>query len=288
MSRLNVQKTYKVFIGGQFPRTESGRYYPLSDKKGKLIANMCLCSRKDVKLAVVAARKAQQGWAAKTAYNRSQILYRMAEMLETRGQAFVEELVLLGVSRKNALAEVQKSVDVLVYYAGWCDKYQAVFSSVNPVASSHFNFSAHEPVGVVAMSAPEQSPLLGAIHMLAPAVAGGNAVIIAASESRPTTLVSFAEIVQNSDVPAGVINILTGSPAELVPAMTDHMDVDAYAAGRTNTGLQIADGIIANVKRMVDWSDQVNQAGPYKILDLQELKTTWHPVQMSSSGTGGY
>ena len=160
MTRLNIQKTYKLFIGGKFPRTESGRFYSINDSKGELIANMCLSSRKDFRNAVVAARKAQSGWAEKTAFNRSQILYRLAEMLETRSKSFVDEMVLLGLSKRKVEKELEKSVDCLVYYAGWCDKYTALFSSVNPTASSHFNFSVHEPTGVVAAIAPEVSPLL--------------------------------------------------------------------------------------------------------------------------------
>ena len=206
MTRLNIQKTYKIFIGGKFPRTESGRFYPINNSKGELIANMCLSSRKDFRNAVVSARKAQSGWASLTAYNRSQILYRLAEMLETRRASFIEEMLLLDLSKKQAEAEVDGAIDRLVYYAGWCDKYTAVFSSVNPTASAHFNFSVHEPTGVVAAIAPEHSPLFGLISVVAPAIAGGNAVIVLASETKATSSISFAEVVQNSDVPGGVIN----------------------------------------------------------------------------------
>lgn len=292
MSRLNVQKTHKIFIGGKFPRTESGRYYTVQDKKGKHVANMCLSSRKDFRNAVVAARKAQPGWAGKTAYNRSQILYRLAEMLETRSAAFVEELHQLGVSRKAAEKEVSQSIDRLVYYAGWCDKYTALFSSVNPTASAHFNFSVHEPTGVVAAVAPEEPSLLGAVSLIAPAIAGGNTIILLASETLATAAVSLAEVIQNSDVPGGVINILTGKAGELLPHMAAHMDVNALVLGRVVSDEKVREAVIGNVKRLIDWSDKPfskdGTQDPYMILDMQEVKTTWHPVQQSAAGGGAY
>jgi acyl-CoA reductase-like NAD-dependent aldehyde dehydrogenase len=288
MTRLNIQKTYKLFIGGKFPRTESGRFYAINDSKGELIANMCLASRKDFRNAVVAARKAQSGWAEKTAFNRSQILYRLAEMLETRSSSFVDEMVLLGLSKRKAEKELEKSVDCLVYYAGWCDKYMALFSSVNPTASSHFNFSVHEPTGIVAAIAPEESPLLGLISVIAPIIAGGNSVIVLASESKATSSISFAEVVQNSDVPGGVINILTGNMAELAPHMASHMDVNALVIARKGLDEASKMAVVDNVKRMIDWKHKMDVQDPYKILDLQEVKTTWHPVQVSASGGGGY
>jgi acyl-CoA reductase-like NAD-dependent aldehyde dehydrogenase len=288
MTRLNIQKTYKIFIGGKFPRTESGRYYPINDANGKLIANMCLSSRKDFKNAVVAARKAQEGWAGLTAFNRGQILYRLAEMLETRRGAFLDEMRALGLSKKAAVAEMDQSIDRLLYYAGWCDKYTAVFSSVNPTASAHFNFSVHEPTGVVAAIATENSPLLGLISVIAPAIAGGNSIIVLASESMATSAISFAEVVQNSDVPGGVVNILTGKMKELLPQMASHMDVNALVLSRSSTESKELEAVIGNVKRLIDWSNKSNDQNPYMILDLQEVKTTWHPVQMSSSAGGGY
>lgn len=287
MSRLNIQKTYKIFIGGKFPRTESGRYYPLHDADGKLIANMCLSSRKDFKNAVVAARKALDGWAALTAYNRSQILYRLAEMLETRRTSFIEELRLIGITAKSAEKEVDSSIDLLVYYAGWCDKYQALFSSVNPTATQHFNFSVHEPTGVVAILAPEESPLLGLVSVMAPAIAGGNTVVLLASESRATSAISFAEVVQNSDVPAGVVNILTGTMKEVLPHMASHMDVNALVVAREGIDDKSRNAMVENVKRHIDWTTMA-EPGPYQILALQEVKTTWHPVQTDVSGGGGY
>ena len=288
MTRLNVQKTYKIFIGGQFPRTESARYYPINDGKGNLIANMCLSSRKDFRNAVVAARQAQGSWAGKTAYNRSQILYRLAEMLEARRASFIEEMEVLGFAKKEAEKEVDDSIDRLVYYAGWCDKYTALFSSVNPTATAHFNFSVHEPTGVVAAVAPEDSPVLGLVSVIAPAICGGNAVIVLASEFKATSAISFAEVIQNSDVPGGVINILTGNMKELVPHMASHMDVNALVIAREGLDEKSRNTVVENVKRLFDWTSKVNDQDPYLILDLQEVKTTWHPVQQSASGGGGY
>jgi acyl-CoA reductase-like NAD-dependent aldehyde dehydrogenase len=288
MTRLNVQKTYKIFIGGQFPRTESARYYPINDGAGNLIANMCLSSRKDFRNAVVAARKAQASWAGKTAYNRSQILYRLAEMLEARRASFIEEMEVLGLSKKASEKEVDHSIDRLVYYAGWCDKYTALFSSVNPTATAHFNFSVHEPTGVVAAVAPEDSPLLGLVSVIAPAICGGNSVIVLASEFKATSAISFAEVIQNSDVPGGVINILTGNMKELVPHMASHMDVNALVIARQGLDEKSRNAVVENVKRLFDWTLKVNEQDPYLILDLQEVKTTWHPVKQSASGGGGY
>jgi len=288
MTKLNILKTYKIFIGGKFPRTESGRHYAIENNKGEHVANMCLSSRKDFRNAVVAARKAQPSWAGMTAYNRSQILYRLAEMLESRSTSLMEEMNLLGLSRKQAEKEVSSSIDTLVYYAGWCDKYTAIFSSVNPTASSHFNFSVHEPTGVVASIAPEESPLFGLISVIAPAIAGGNAVIVLASEMKATSSITFAEVVQNSDVPGGVINILTGNLAELLSHMASHMDVNALIMTRGELDTKSRASLTENVKRFYDWSNKWQNQDPYLILDLQEVKTTWHPVQQSAASGGGY
>ena len=288
MTKLNILKTYKIFIGGKFPRTESGRHYAIENSKGEHVANMCLSSRKDFRNAVVAARKAQPSWAGMTAYNRSQILYRLAEMLESRSTSFMEEMSNLGLSKKQAEKEVRSSIDALVYYAGWCDKYTAIFSSVNPTASAHFNFSVHEPTGVVASIAPEESPLFGLVSVIAPAIAGGNAVVVLASEMKANSAISFAEVVQNSDVPGGVINILTGNLAELLPHMASHMDVNALTMTRGELDAKSRASLIENVKRFYDWTNKWQNQDPYLILDLQEVKTTWHPVQQSASGGGGY
>ncbi|MCE3283102.1 MAG: aldehyde dehydrogenase, partial [Chitinophagaceae bacterium] len=225
--RLEVLKTYKLYIGGQFPRTESGRYYIAKNKKGEQLANVCLSSRKDFRDAVVAARGAQKGWAGKAANNRGQILYRIAEMLEGRRAQFVDELIKQDSTKTQADAEVNLSIDRLIYYAGWCDKYQQIFSSVNPVASSHFNFSVPEPTGVVALIAPQESPLLGLVSVIAPVIAGGNVAIVLASETRPLCAITFAEVINSSDVPGGVVNILTGKPSELATQFASHMDVNA-------------------------------------------------------------
>ena len=227
MARLEVLKTYKIFIGGQFPRTESGRYYPLKNKKGEVIANICLSSRKDFRNAVVAARGASGGWAGRAAFNRAQILYRIAEIMEGKKEQFISELLLQGATIKSATEEVELSIDRMVYYAGWCDKYQALYSSVNPVASSHFNFSVPEPTGVVAVIAEEESSLLGLVSTIAPVIAGGNTCVVLASESKPLCAVTFSEVLNTSDLPGGVVNIITGNSAELHSHFSTHIDVNA-------------------------------------------------------------
>lgn len=290
MARLNVLKTYKIYIGGQFPRTESGRYYELLNKKGETIANVCLSSRKDFRNAVVAARSAFAGWSGKSAFNRSQILYRIAEMLEGRKSQFVEELVLQGLTKVAADKEVLQSIDRLVHYAGWCDKYSALFSSVNPVASSHFNFSVPEPTGVVSVIAPENSGLLGLVSVIAPIICGGNTCVVLASNSLPLSSITFAEVLATSDLPGGVINILTGTSKELHSHFSSHMDVNAVIYCRENKeeAKIISENASLNVKRSFnwnkDWNKEENQ-NPYLILDLQEIKTTWHPIE--NIGIGG-
>lgn len=285
VSRLPVLKTYKIYVGGKFPRTESGRYYVLKNPATKEpIANICDCSRKDFRDAVVAARAAQHSWASRSAYNRGQILYRIAEMLEGRSQQFVYELVEQGVDVSDARAEVALSIDRFLYYAGWADKYQQVFSSVNPVSSSHFNFSILEPTGVVSIFAPENTGLLGLVSTIAPTIAGGNTCIALASNALPLCAVTLAEVLATSDLPGGVINLLTGKRSELLDHFASHMDVNAtiycgddakeLGAARTKAAL--------NVKRVIsydrdDWTAREAQS-PYFILDTQEVKTTWHPV----------
>ncbi len=224
--RVKVLKTYKIFIGGQFPRTESGRYYSLALSNGDTV-NVCLSSRKDFRNAVVAAREAQEKWAARAAMNRSQILYRIAEMLETRSAQFVAELTDMGQSAIQAKKEVEAAIDRMIYYAGWCDKYNQVFSSVNPVASSHFNFSSTEPMGVVGVIAPEKSALLGLVSVVAPVIASGNTCVVLASNSLPLCAITFAEVLATSDLPAGVVNILTGERKELSSHFSTHMDVNS-------------------------------------------------------------
>ena len=282
--RLPVLKTYKIYIGGEFPRTESGRYYELKDKKGNLIANLCLSSRKDLRNAIVSARGAQHSWAKKTAYNKGQILYRIAEILEGRKAQFVDEIKQLGFSEKDAEAEVLESIDRLIYYAGWTDKYQQVFSTVNPVAGPYFNFSKPEPTGLVVLSAPSSSPLLGLVSMIAPVIVGGNTCVMIADEHLGTVAVSFAEVLSTSDVPGGVVNILTGKVAELIPHASTHLDVNAiwYTDLNSELGEQIQSDASLNVKRIITenpkkWLKEDAQS-PYFIQEFQEIKTTWHPI----------
>ena len=291
-SRLEIAKTYKMYIGGAFPRTESGRVYnpQIGDRS---IGNVCLASRKDLRNAVVAARAAQSGWASRTAYNRSQILYRIGEMLEGRIDQFLSELQDQGFSNKQAQLETTQSIDRLIYYAGWCDKYQQVFSSVNPVASSHFNFSVLEPKGVVFVFANESSPLLGLVSLVAPIIAAGNSVVTLASESMPLSAITFSEVLNSSDVPGGVVNVLTGSAEELHEHAGRHMDIDAIAFDRDDSKLlkniqAFAADNVKQVKRFnVDWQDKANE-NPYLITDFCEVKTTWHPIERISSGGSGY
>lgn len=293
MSRINVLKTYKLYIGGQFPRTESGRYYPLLDKKKNVIADICLGSRKDFRNAVVAARGAFAGWSGRSAFNRSQILYRIAEMLEGRKSQFVEELMLQGATKANAEKEVALSIDRLVYYAGWCDKYQQIFSSVNPVASSHFNFSVPEPTGVVAMVADQNSSLIGLVSIVAPIIAGGNVCVVLASEKLPLCSITFGEVLATSDLPGGVVNILTGKASELISHMSSHMDVNAVVyAGNDKKEIQlIKENATLNVKRVFVYENDWNKSdaqNPYFIFDAQEIKTTWHPIENVGAGGGKY
>ncbi len=291
--RIEVLKTYKIYIGGKFPRTESGRYYQPKVQK-KALGNICLSSRKDLRNAVVAARAALEGWAGKSSYNRSQILYRIAEMLEGRRAQFVSELELQGTTKAAANKEVDVSIDRLIYYAGWCDKYTQVFGSINPVASSHFNFSSYEPTGVVGVIAPENSALLGLISTVAPIIAGGNTCIVLASESKPLCAITFAEVLATSDVPGGVINILTGNREELLPHFGSHMDINAVTYCRENhediKALQLA--AVDNLKRVKVLGENVSDESawetPYLILDHSEVKTTWHPIEHISAAGSGY
>lgn len=281
---LPILKTYKLFIGGAFPRTESGRYYTITDRQQKLIANMCLASRKDVRNAVSAARKAQEGWSGKTAFNRGQILYRIAEIMEGRKEQFVSELMQQGTAKSAAEKEVKKAIDRCVYYSGWTDKYQQLFSSVNPVASPHFNFSVPEPMGVVTIVADEASSLLGMVSAILPVIAGGNTCVVLASESKPLCSITFAEVLATSDLPGGVVNILTGRSKELHTHMASHMDVNAVVYGRDNKEewKAVAELSALNVKRSYVWCydwDKAEQQNPYLIMDLQEIKTTWHPIE---------
>jgi acyl-CoA reductase-like NAD-dependent aldehyde dehydrogenase len=293
-SRVEVLKTYKIYVGGKFPRTESGRYYTPKNSSGASLGNISLCSRKDFRDAVVAARSAFGGWSSATHFNRSQILYRMAEMLEGRKSQFIDELLKQGSSSAQAEKEVVTSIDRLIYYAGWCDKYQQIFSSVNPVASSHFNFSVCEPTGVVAIIADEKSSLIGLVSAIAPVIAGGNTCVVLASECLPLCSVTFAEVINSSDVPGGVVNILTGTKKELHSYFANHMDVNAVIYyGDDNDLIKNIQLLSAgNVKRALVYKKfeayGETAQSPYFILNTQETKTTWHPIENIGGTGGGY
>lgn len=277
-TRLPVLKTYKLYIGGEFPRSESGRSFDYHDPQGRHVANVARASRKDFRNAVVAARAAAGKWASKSAYNRGQILYRLGEMVEGRRDQFVAELRQQGASVAEARREVDATIDCLIHYAGWADKYQPLFSTVNPVATSHFSFSVPEPTGVVALVAPHAPALLGLVGYLAPIIVGGNTVVALASEKKPLSAVTFAEVVATSDVPSGVVNILTGFRSELLAQMAGHMDVNAmvHPGDSAEARKTIQEQASLNVKRPVFAPLPVED--PYAILATQEIKTTWHPI----------
>lgn len=291
--RLDIQKTYKIYIGGQFPRTESGRFYPLKNKKGEMLANICLSSKKDFRNAVVSARGAFAGWSSRNAFNRSQILYRIAEMLEGRREQFVSEIISQGGGKKDAEREVSLSIDRLVYYSGWCDKYSQIFSTVNPVSSSHFNFSVPEATGVVSIIASEDTSLIGLVSVITPVIASGNTCVVLASETKPLCAITFAEVLNSSDVPMGVVNILTGKTSELLEHFSNHMDVNAVIYCRKDPGeiKKVQENSALNVKRAFirkdNWLNESSQ-NPYFILDTTEIKTTWHPVENIGSAKAGY
>lgn len=282
--RLDIRKTYKLFIDGKFPRTESGRYIKWTDPKNMAEVNICRGSRKDFRNAVVAARKAFKGWSDRTAYNRGQILYRIGEMLEGRRDQFAAEMILQGLSKKQAEKEITQSIDRMIYYAGWTDKFQQIFSRVNPVSLPYFNFTVPEPTGVVVIFAPQNSSLLGLISTISPVIAGGNSCVVLASQTFPLCSITFSEVLQTSDLPAGVVNILTGLRSELVEHFSSHMDVNSmiYCGNDPDDIKKIEINSSINVKRAIifkdiDWSKEAGQ-GPYFILKTQEMKTTWHPV----------
>ncbi len=290
---MEILKTYKLYIGGQFPRTESGRSYLVTAPDGKAIANACLASKKDVRNAVQVARKAQSPWAAKTAFNKGQILYRIAEVLEGRKAQFIEEICSLGASIEEATQEVQIAIDRCVYYAGWADKFQALSSSVNPVASSHFNFSVPEPMGVVGLVACQQTALSGLISQLLPIIVGGNTAVLIANTSKPLCAITLGEVLATSDLPGGVVNILTGDIAEMLPTLAGHMDVNAICLAKIPTELIVSaqESALDNLKRCILQTEDFSEAsaqGMYYITDFQEIKTTWHPIEQVAGGMGGY
>ncbi|MGP4021795.1 aldehyde dehydrogenase family protein [Actinomadura sp. 3N407] len=279
--RLAVRKTYKLFIGGAFPRSESGRSYVVTDAKGRFVANAARASRKDARDAVVAARKAFPGWSGRTAYNRGQIIYRVAEMLEGRRDQFVDELRGTGLTKPQAAAEVDAAVDRWVWYAGWADKLAAVAGSANPVSGPFFNFSTPEPTGVVAVVAPD-SPLLGLVSVVAPAIVSGNTAVVVASEPAPLPAITLAEVLATSDLPGGVINILTGHRAELAPWLAGHMDVNAVdLTGSAPADVpDLEDKAAGNLKRVLrpDGADWTAEPGTARMTAFLETKTVWHPV----------
>ncbi|PAW82559.1 MAG: aldehyde dehydrogenase [Pedosphaera sp. Tous-C6FEB] len=285
--RLSVLKTYKLYLGGKFVRSESGRCLEARGPDGAHLDNYCWASRKDFRDAVVAARAAQDGWAKATAYNRGQILYRAAEMLESRRESMAAEVSRShGVTLDQARTGVGRVVDRFVHHAGWTDKYQQVFGSVNPVASPHFNFTTPEPMGVVVVLAPDLPVLLPMVSLLLPVILSGNTAIVLPSERAPLPALSLAEILATSDLPGGVVNILAGKRAELVPHIASHMDVNAIVDGADvpEISTQLQAGVATNLKRYhrrslaeADWFTDVAQ-DPYWILDTVEMKTAWHPI----------
>jgi len=286
-TRLDVRKTYKLYLGGKFVRSESGKYLEAKGPDGAHLDNYCWASRKDFRDAVVAARAAQDGWAKATAYNRGQILYRAAEMLESRREALAAEVSRShGVTLDQARTGVGRVCDRLVHHAGWTDKYQQIFGSVNPVASPHFNFTTPEPMGVVVVLAPDLPVLLPMVSLLLPVILSGNTAIVIPSERAPLPALSFAEILATSDLPGGVVNILAGKRAELAPHIASHMDVNAIVdgAGVPDLSAQLQAGVASNLKRYfnhalpeADWFTERGE-DPYWILDTVEMKTAWHPI----------
>lgn len=290
---MEILKTYKLYIDGQFPRTESGRTYTIVAPNGSNIANACLASRKDVRNAVVAARKAQRSWAARSGFNRSQIAYRIAEMLEDRKALFIDELQLTGLTTAQAQKEIQLCIDRCVYYAGWADKYQNLIGGVNPVSSAHFNFSVPEAMGVAGVVACQNTALIGLISQILPLMIGGNTVVVLANSNQPLSAISFAEVLATSDVPNGVVNILSGQVEELLPTLAGHMDVNALSLANIDPNLLMAaqETAIDNLKRCAvyieDFTLQTTQGLAY-ISAFQEIKTTWHPIEQLSGGGSGY
>lgn len=274
MSRVAVRKTYKLYMDGGFPRSESGRSYEVTGADGSFLANAVRASRKDVRDAVVAARKATSGWASLTAYNRGQILYRVAEMMEARRSDLVD-VVAASEGKRGAAKQVDVSIDAWVWYAGWCDKIVQVAGNLNPVAGPYFNISAPEPTGVVAIVAPEEPSLAGLVARLAPVLCGGNSCVVVASEAHPLPAIELAECLATSDVPGGVVNVLTGHKTELAPVVAGHLDVDALCVdGVAADALEEIERVAANnVKRVV----RVGSAGPDAITAFMDVKTVWHP-----------
>jgi acyl-CoA reductase-like NAD-dependent aldehyde dehydrogenase len=282
--RLEIRKTYKLYLGGAFPRSESGRTYEVTDAKGHFLANAAWASRKDARDAVVAARGAFGKWSGATAYNRGQVLYRVAEVMEGRHGQFVEEVAAgEGLSHSKATAAVDAAIDRWVWYAGWTDKLAAVLGGTNPVAGPYFDFSFPEPTGVVAVLAPQRSSLLGLVSVLAPVLAGGNTAVVVSSKERPLPAVTLAEVQATSDVPGGVVNVLTGDAAELGPWLAEHADVDALdVAGAGPVAAELERSAADTIKRVLrapaEEPDWTADPGLDRMRPFLETKTVWHPI----------
>lgn len=286
MSRLPITKTPKVYVGGAFIRSESARTFPLKDAAGNFFANIPQCTRKDVRNAVEAAAKAGPGWAKRTPYNRGQIIYRLAEMIEARKADMADALAIGGASKAAAARETVATIDRLIYYAGWADKYEQVLGNVNPVASPHFNFTVTEPMGIIALLAPDEAPLLALTSLIAPAITSGNTVVALASTTQPYPAIVLGEMLATSDLPGGVVNLLTGFRKEIVPTFATHTHFRAVAGvanaeDRKAIKLAAADSVkrvkLARAEEPIDWFSEKAQS-LYELRDLLEYKTTWHPI----------
>ena len=278
MSRIDINKTYKLFIGGAFPRSESGRVYEVKGSNKKFLANPALASRKDLRDAVVAAKSAQAGWAGATAFNRGQILYRIAEIMQGRSEQFTEEISALeGVTSKAAKLQVEEAIDTWVWYSGWCDKLSSVAGSQNQVSGPFYNFTTPESLGVVAIFAESKPSLLGAVRTLAPVLAGGNSAVLIASEAYPLPAITLGEVLATSDLPAGVVNILTGKTSELYPWVGSHMEIDGVDVAGLSKKQEEELRLVGadNLKRIARFS-AINH--PERILSFMEQKTIWHPI----------
>ena len=278
MSSLDINKTYKLFIGGAFPRSESGRVYEVKGTNKKFLANPALASRKDLRDAVVAAKSAQSGWANATAFNRGQILYRIAEIMQGRSEQFVEEICALeGITTKAAKLQVAEAIDTWVWYSGWCDKLSSVSGSQNQVSGPFYNFTTPEALGVIALFAEGKPSLLGAVRTLAPVLAGGNSAILIASESYPLPAITLGEVIATSDVPGGVVNILTGKASELLPWVGSHMEIDGVDVAGLNKKQEDEIKLVGadNLKRISRFAPGNH---PERILSFMEHKTIWHPI----------
>lgn len=286
MTRLPVTKTPKVYVGGAFIRSESGRTFPLNDAKGEFFANIPQCTRKDLRNAVESAAKAGPGWAKRTAYNRGQIIYRLGEMIEARRADMIDALRVGGASKIAAAKEVAATIDRLIYYAGWTDKYEQVLGNVNPVASPHFNFTVTEPMGIIGLLAPDEAPLLALVSLFAPAITSGNTVVALASSTQPYPAIVLGEMLATSDLPGGVVNLLTGFRKEIVPTFATHTHLRSIAGvanadERKTLKLGAADSVkrvkLQKAEEKIDWFSAKAES-LYEIRDFVEFKTTWHPI----------